>query len=62
MTKWTIGFEATVKVDVEADTEADAIRAAGEGLKAPFPQNGAEVSVEEVYLVVNIDTREEFFK
>ena len=64
MTPWTVCFDATVLVGVQADGEGEAVQAAegmiGDGEDADCPlRNGVVCTIGQVFLVRNEDTGEE---
>lgn len=67
MALWTIAFDATISVSVEAETEDDAIRGA-EGIVGNISdddlrlRDGVDCSIGDIYLIRNEETKEEILK
>ncbi len=64
MARWSISYEATVTVNVEAETEKEAIEAADKKVRY-FHDLGEDekgLSIEQLYLVTNDDTGEAVFE
>ncbi len=67
MTLWTIAFDATVTVSVEAETENDATGAAESMVEeahyevAPHKES-VDLSIERIFLIRNEKTGEEIMK
>ncbi len=64
MPKWTISYDATVTVWVEAETEKEAIEKADKKTRRfrDLGEDERELSIQELYLVTNDDTGEAVFK
>ncbi|MFH1141964.1 MAG: hypothetical protein V1724_09985 [Chloroflexota bacterium] len=62
MAHYSIYYDATVQVDVEAESEEDAETKADQRA-ASIEANGADgFSIHQIYLLVNVDTGEETLK
>jgi len=67
VTLWTVAFDATISVSVEAETEGDAIRGA-EGLVGNVDEedlhlrDGIDCSIGDIFLIRNEETGEEILK